>query len=212
MQGRLIVFEGVEGSGKTTQLGAIASWLKNKVSPVPVVVTQEPGGTELGSALRQLLLQKQTFPLHDRAELFLFAADRVQHVEEVLKPQLEQGSIILCDRYVESTIAYQGYGRGLSLDLIHQLNQLATVGLTSDLTLWLDVEIKIGLTRAKNRGVADRLEQAALTFHSSVQQGYRELAQAHPERIVPIDASGSQEAVTARIQEVLEQKLTEWYG
>jgi len=206
------VFEGVEGCGKTTQLQRSREWLQSfsspKSSPFSVVVTREPGGTELGLGLRQLLLaEAEGKPIQELAELLLYAADRAQHVEEVLKPQLALGALILCDRYTDSTIAYQGYGRGLSLNLISQLNSIATRGLASDLTLWLDVEVEVGLARTKNRGLLDRIEQADLAFHRRVQQGYTELALAHPKRIVRVDASLSEADVQEQIKAILSQRL-----
>lgn len=209
MDGKLIVFEGVEGSGKTTQIKKCQEWLQNgdRLGGASVVVTREPGGTELGVGLRRLLLEGHRDLIDDRAELFLYASDRSQHVEEVLKPQLAKGAIVLCDRYTDSTVAYQAYGRGLNLDLINQLNQLATEGLESDLTLWLDIEVEIGLERARQRGAVDRMEQADLAFHRRVQQGYQELAAAYPQRIVRVDASRSQEEVQAQIQDILRKSI-----
>ena len=220
MQGRLIVFEGVEGSGKTTQMLRSQAWLlenqcfqslKEDLAP-PILVTREPGGTELGLELRQLLLGYQgQEAIQNRAELLLYAADRAQHVDGYLKPQLARGAVILCDRYTDSTIAYQGYGRGLDLALIDQLNQAATGGLESDLTLWLDVDAELGLARMRQRGKADRIEQADLAFHQRVQQGFQALHQHYPERIVRIDASQSEQGVAHQIQQVLSQRLTQWY-
>jgi dTMP kinase len=226
MRGKLIVFEGVEGCGKTTQLQRCSRWLETidlqdaNLGKKPLLsVTREPGGTSLGLGLRKLLLEggegrKEADgtpqPIEDRAELLMYAADRAQHVEEVLKPQLELGAVILCDRYTDSTVAYQGYGRGLELDLIHQLNQIATGGLESDLTIWLDVDAEIGLQRARQRGSADRIEQANLAFHQRVQQGFAQLATSYPQRIVRIDASPSPDEVQLAIQEVLQQRLWEW--
>ncbi|MBD1863308.1 MULTISPECIES: dTMP kinase [Trichocoleus] len=220
MQGRLIVFEGVEGSGKTTQMLRSQAWLlenqcfqslKEDLAP-PILVTREPGGTELGLELRQLLLGYQgQEAIQNRAELLLYAADRAQHVDGYLKPQLARGAVILCDRYTDSTIAYQGYGRGLDLALIDQLNQAATGGLESDLTLWLDVDAELGLARMRQRGKADRIEQADLAFHQRVQQGFQALHQQYPERIVRIDASQSEQRVAHQIQQVLSQRLTQWY-
>lgn len=224
MSGRLIVFEGVEGCGKTTQLQRCHVWLTREGShewgqiaanisfseqTAALIFTREPGGTQLGLRLRQLLCEDNA-TIQDSAELLLYAADRAQHVEEVLKPQLALGAIILCDRYTDSTIAYQGYGRGLSLSLIHQLNSIATGGLESNLTLWLDIDVEVGLARTKNRGRLDRIEQADLEFHRRVQQGYIELAKAHPQRIVRVDASLSEENVQQQIQEILSQRFTEW--
>jgi dTMP kinase len=209
MQGKFIVFEGVEGCGKTTQLQRVQQWLACQW-PHPVVTTREPGGTKLGSELRQILLAHQNEePMQERAELFLYAADRTQHIEGWIKPQLAAGAIVLCDRYTDSTVAYQGYGRGLSLELIEQINQLATNGLASDLTLWLDVDVEIGLARAKKRSTPDRFEQATLDFHRRIQTGYQALAKANPERIIRVDASLSLEAVSDQIQQILSKFLRE---
>ncbi len=215
MGGRLIVFEGVEGCGKTTQIQRSREWLQSILdsgSAPAVVVTREPGGTALGTDLRSLLLGAEIGkPIQDSAELLLYAADRAQHVEEVLKPQLAMGAVILCDRYTDSTVAYQGYGRGLSLSLIAQLNQIATGGLESDLTLWLDVNVELSLARKRVVEVADRIEQANLAFHQRVQQGYTELARLHPRRVVRVDASLSEAGVQEQIQVILSQRLTQWY-
>ena len=209
MRGKLIVFEGVEGSGKTTQLQRIQDWLKRQ--SYSVITTREPGGTDLGQRLRQILLETSSSEqITDEAELLLYAADRAQHVQTCLKPHLEQGTLILCDRFTDSTIAYQGYGRGLDLNLIHQLNQIAIGGLQSDLTLWFDIDVVTGLERTKKRGASDRMEQADLAFHQRVQQGFTQLAQDHPQRIVRIDASNSIEQVTQQVQKVLSQKLQLW--
>lgn len=227
MNGRLIVFEGVEGCGKTTQLQRSREWLQSlfvaKSLSSSLVVTREPGGTQLGLGLRELLLnpevsnggvnatnKKEFSKPEPLTELLLYAADRAQHVEEVLKPQLAAGAIILCDRYINSTIAYQGYGRGFSLHLIDQLNFIATGGLESDLTLWLDVDVEVGLARTKTRGVVDRIEQAGLEFHKRVQQGYTQLAASQPQKIVRVDANLSETAVQEQIQQILVQRLTEW--
>jgi len=220
MQGLLIVFEGVEGSGKTTQIQRGLEWLQasglrscigERGEKTPVAVTREPGGTPLGLGLRQLLLEGHVPCIQDRAELLMYAADRAQHVEEVLKPQLALGAIVLCDRYTDSTVAYQGYGRGLDLKLIQKLNQIATDGLESDLTLWLDLDVETGLKRARHRGTADRIEQADIEFHRRVQQGFVQLAALYPQRIVRIDASLSEEEVHLAIQEILTQKVRAWF-
>ncbi|UBF25735.1 dTMP kinase [Kovacikia minuta CCNUW1] len=221
MRGRLIVFEGVEGCGKTTQLEKLRQWfvesgwfakLLAQGQLQQLITTREPGGTLLGLAIRQLLMgQTGQEPIQDRAELLLFAADRAQHVEGFLRPHLEQGAMILCDRYTDSTVAYQGYGRGLNLSLIAQLNQLATQGLESDLTLWLDLDVEIGLARSRRRGTLDRIEQSDLAFHQRVQQGFATLAHTYPNRIVRIDASAAEQKVADQIQIVLQQRLADWY-
>ncbi|HEY9659892.1 MAG TPA: dTMP kinase [Allocoleopsis sp.] len=215
MQGRFIVFEGVEGCGKTTQLGHLQLWLQQQLqqqgSDIQVIATREPGGTDLGQEIRQLLLHPSSEEvMQDRTELLLYAADRAQHVAHFLKPHLAQGNWVLCDRYTDSTIAYQGYGRKLDRALIDQLNAIATEGLQSDLTLWLDVEVEMGLSRAQKRGQHDRMEQASLAFHQRVQQGFTELAQTYPDRIVRVDGRGSEAEVAQQIQEILKNRFIEW--
>ncbi|MCC5627642.1 dTMP kinase [Nostoc sphaeroides CHAB 2801] len=215
MSGKLIVFEGVEGCGKTSQMQLCCQWLESL--GVSVVVTREPGGTELGLHLRRLLLEKtedkpfgsaQGEPVAQVTELLLYAADRSQHVEQELKPNLAAGKYILCDRYTDSTIAYQGYGRGLNMSLINQLNHIATGGLESDLTIWLDVDVEVGLARKRGDGIGlDRIEQETIAFHRRVQQGYAELAASYPSRIVRIDGSLTKEAVQQVIQGILRVHL-----
>ncbi len=201
----LIVFEGVEGSGKTTQVESTYHWIKSQLNDQEILITRQPGGTNLGGELRQMLLYGSN--ILSRTELFLYAADRCQHVEEFLKPKLAQNAVILCDRYTDSTIAYQGYGRGLDLELISTLNELATMGLKSDLTLWLDIDVEIGLERSRQRGKLDRIETANLDFHKRVQIGYEDLGRKYPDRIVRIDASLSMMEVQEQIRIVLNQKF-----
>ncbi|MEH2331942.1 dTMP kinase [Nostoc sp.] len=222
MGGKLIVFEGVEGCGKTSQIQLCSEWLESL--GVTVVVTREPGGTELGLHLRRLLLEKsedkpfpagryangsaQGEPVAEVTELLLYAADRSQHVEQELKLNLAAGKYILCDRYTDSTIAYQGYGRGLNMSLINQLNNIATGGLESDLTIWLDVDVEVGLARKLSDQVGlDRIEQETIAFHRRVQQGYAQIAASHPSRIVRVDGSLSKEAVQEVIQGILRVHL-----
>jgi len=222
MQGKLIVFEGVEGSGKSTQLPKLQTWLQEQplfqklqsAGIIPaVVITREPGGTRLGQSLRTLLLDGPAeVSLGARAELLLYAADRAQHIEEVIRPALAAGSWVLCDRFIDSTVAYQGYGRGLSLSLIEQLNAIATEGIAGHLTFWLQLDAAQGLSRSRHRGQLDRMEQTNLEFHQQVQQGFETLAEQHPERIVTIDAAQSEGAVAQQIQTVMEQRLKAWYG
>ena len=222
MEGKLIVFEGVEGSGKSTQILRLQKWLQAHVGfqqlqaqgIIPeLITTREPGGTALGKALRSLLLASQlSAPVGALAELLLYTADRTQHVEEIILPALKAGSWILCDRFIDSTVAYQGYGRGLSLSLIEQLNHIAIQSIPYHLTLWLQIKAEVGLNRSRSRGKLDRIEQASLAFHERVQQGFETLAKQHPERIMPIDATPSEEAVAQQIQAVIEQHLHAWYG
>ena len=206
MNGKLIVFEGVEGCGKTTQIQLCSQWLESL--NISVVLTREPGGTELGKDLRRLLLEKSpNKPVGEVTELLLYAADRAQHIEEELKPNLATGKFILCDRYTDSTIAYQGYGRGLDMSLINNLNQIATGGLKSDITIWLDVDVEVGLSRKRGQTKLDRIEQETMDFHRRVQQGYTELAVSNPSRIVKIDGNYNQDIVQKNIQEILQKRL-----
>ncbi|MDF5711840.1 MAG: dTMP kinase [Nostoc sp. S4] len=207
MGGKLIVFEGVEGCGKTSQIQLCQEWLESL--GISVLVTREPGGTHLGLDLRRLLLSKaENKPVAEVTELLLYAADRAQHVEQELKPNLAAGKYILCDRYTDSTIAYQGYGRGLNIDLINQLNYIATGGLESDLTIWLDVDVEVGLSRKRGSEVGlDRIEQETIAFHRRVQLGYAQLAASHPSRIVQVDGSLSKQAVQQIIQKILQIHL-----
>ncbi len=230
LRGRLIVFEGGEGVGKTTQIKALHDWLLGShwfpvlqrcSTSSPLLLTREPGGSPLGLRLRQLLLDSALVPddpIQDRAELLLYAADRGQHVAAVLEPALKQGRIILCDRFTASTVAYQGYGRGLDLALIEQLNAIATQGLTSDLTLWLDVAVEVGLQRARRHTQrlnamqgADRMEAADVAFHQRVRQGFADQQRQNPQQFVRVDASGPVEAVQQQIQDIVQQHLTQWY-
>ncbi len=213
MGGKLIVFEGVEGCGKTTQLQRSLAWLQSKTrdfasAPYSVVVTREPGGTELGLRLRRLLLgEAEGKPIQDSAELLLYAADRAQHVEEVLKPQLAKGAIILCDRYTDSTIAYQGFGRGMSIEMIEQINMVATGGRMSDLTILLDIDPEISLKRKLASHKLDRIEQMDLAFHHRVRNGYLTLANKYPERIVIVNAAQSADEIALNIQKILHNFL-----
>jgi dTMP kinase len=209
MSGKFVVFEGVEGAGKTTQIHQTADWLQSWGSQdKSVIITREPGGTKLGRQIRELLLDDPDSWVSNRTELLLYGADRAQHVESVIRPHLDRGDIVLCDRFTDSTIAYQGYGRGFDRDEIDRVNQLATGGLESDLTFWLDLDVEIGLRRVLSRGKPDRMELATLDFHQRVRQGYQELANIYPNRIVRIDANQSELVVQMEIQAILKQ--TEW--
>jgi dTMP kinase len=186
--------------GKTTQQALLAERLQRE--GYACVSTREPGGTALGEALRELLLHGD--PLTPLAELFLYAADRAEHVQKCILPALAAGQVVVCDRFTDSTLAYQGYGRGLDLQQVRQLNHLATGGLQPHLTLWLDLPPEVGLARS---GLADRLEQERLEFHRRVHQGFQALAAAEPQRIVRIDAEGSPLEVAARIWSVVKPRL-----
>ncbi len=210
MIGKLIVFEGVEGAGKSTQIQQTAAWLQD-IYGRSVVITRQPGGTQLGQKIRQLLLQEpdDSAPevIHEMAELLLYGADRAQHIATVIQPQLDRGDIVLCDRFTDSTIAYQSYGRGIDRASIEHVNKLATGGLESDLTLWLDLDVELGLERVSGRGKPDRIERASLDFHRRVQKGYQELAHMYPDRIVRIDANQPEATVQESIRLALKEIL-----
>lgn len=195
-----ITLEGGEGVGKTTQQALLVERLRQE--GYACLCTREPGGTALGKTLRELLLHGDPFsPL---AELLLYAADRAEHVSKVIAPALAAGQVVVCDRFTDSTLAYQGYGRGLDLEKIRQLNHLATGGLQPHLTLWLDLPPEVGLARS---GSCDKLEQEHLEFHRRVYQGFQALAAAEPQRIVRISAQGSPAEVAARLWSVVEPRL-----
>lgn len=218
MRGKLIVFEGIEGSGKTTQIQHLRQWLDGKLVngglsnyPTGVIVTRQPGGTSMGQQIRQVLLQPSgTESLTSTSELLLYAADRAQHVERILIPALETGHLVICDRYTASTVAYQGYGRQLDLNLIKTLNSIATRGLGSDLTLWLKLDVAQGLERMTARGQADRIEQAGIEFHRRVHKGFA--AQAQDDKFITVDASPGQTEVADNIQAIVSTYLQQWYA
>jgi dTMP kinase len=187
-----ITFEGPEGSGKTTQIRTLADALAGQ--NVPVVTTREPGGTRIGNGVRALLLDPAHREMSVRAEALLFNAARAQLVDEVIRPALAAGSVVLCDRYADSTLAYQGYGHGQDLDALRRLIRFATGGLQPDLTVYLDIEARLGLER-KQPGEWNRMEAHALAFHEAVRAGYLALAAAAPERWLVVAATQPQEAI-----------------
>ena len=196
-----LTFEGPDGSGKTTQVAPLAEFLTQL--GYQVLITREPGGTAIGDQIRQVLSDLKNTDMHPRSETLLFLAARVQLVEEVIKPHLEDGYIVLCDRYADSTMAYQGYGHQNDLTQIRSLINFATGGLKPDLTLLLDVGAEAGLKRKAEGTEWNRLDAYSLEFHQRVRQGYAALAQAEPERWVVIDADQPAEKVQERIRQVV---------
>jgi len=196
-----VTFEGIEGSGKSTQ----ARLLAERLGP-DTVLTQEPGGTPLGRAIRCLLLDHGHGVVAPSTEVLLYFADRAQHVAELVRPALREGRSVVSDRYTDSSLAYQGYGRGLDRGLILAVHRLATGGLQPDVTILLDVSVDVGLARASSRGSLDRLESEVREFHDRVRGGYLEMARAEPERWVRVDGEGSTEAVAARVAAAAEER------
>ncbi len=206
MRGFLITFEGPEGSGKTTMARWLSGFLQGK--GYRVLFTREPGGTPVGEAIRALLHAHEHADMTARAEALLFCAARAQLVEQVIRPFLAGGGLVVSDRYADSTLAYQGYGRGLDLEELRHLNRFATGGLEPDLTFLLDIEVEQGLARRRRSGDAwTRLDALELSFHRRVREGYRAMAAAEPTRWVIIDASQPVEAVQAAILDHLRQRL-----
>ncbi len=199
-RGVFITFEGGEGCGKSTQIGLLEAVLAGL--GLGVVVLREPGGTDLGEVVRAILLDRAHDAMSARAELLLYEASRAQLIVERIRPALAIGEVVVCDRFTDSTLAYQGYGRGLLLEEIAQLNRMTTGGLTPDLTVMLDIAPVIGLARATHGGT-DRLEAEDVGFHERVRRGFLELAAADPARCVVIDASGTAEEVHAHVIDAL---------
>ena len=200
-----ITFEGIEGSGKTTQLMRVAEHLRARGKTV--VVTKEPGGTPVADRIRAILLDSAS-AIDPIAEVFLFAASRRQNTMTVIRPALARGEIVLCDRYTDATLAYQGYGRRIDLDRLRRLNDWATAGVVPDLTLLFDLPEEVGLGRARSRNAAaaedeGRFEAEDLRFHRSVREGYLALAKEEPKRFRVIDANGAADEVFARTLEAI---------
>lgn len=206
MKGRFITFEGGEGCGKSTQVKRLVDHLR--ASGIEVVVTREPGGTRLAELIRALLKDEREDPPCDRSELLLFLAARAQLVRNVIRPALSAGKWVVCDRFSDSTFAYQGYGRGLRLDDLRRMNDFACDGLVPDLTLLLDVRPDVACERMRRREaatntVSDRIEQAGDAFHQRLRAGFMELAAADPGRIKVLDANGSPDDVWRSVLETV---------
>lgn len=198
-----ITFEGIEGCGKTTQIKRIAKRLSR--NGIPIITTLEPGGTSIGQNIRRIVLDSHNKNLSHLAELALYAADRAQHIEEVIKPALDQRKWVICDRFFDATVAYQGTARGLDMELIRMLNEKVTKGIQPDITFLLDCPVEVGLDRAleRNRTLSpkgqDRFEKERLDFHMKVRRGYLELARNNPKRFVIIDATLAKNEVEQEI-------------
>lgn len=204
--GVFITFEGPDGSGKSTQIGLLADHLR--AAGHDVLLTREPGGTPIGDQIRTVLHDVANTEMVSEAEILLYSASRAQLVGQVIRPALDRGMVVLSDRYADSTIAYQGYGRGLDLEALRQITAFATGGLTPDLTVFLDIPVEEGLER-KRRGMAleagewNRLDQEPVELHQRVRRGYLEMVAADPERWLVVDARGSIEDVQRKIREAV---------
>jgi len=200
-----ITFEGPEGSGKTTQIPQLQEFLAK--AGYRVFCTREPGGTLIGNQIREVLLANKNTEMHPRTEILLFQASRAQLVEQVINPRLERGEIVLCDRYADSTIAYQGYGHQMDLVQLQNIVNFATGGLKPDLSLLLDLDVKLGLARRQKDGDVNRLDAFELEFHQRVRAGYHALVAAEPERWVVIDANQPPEKVQQDLRSAILAQL-----
>jgi dTMP kinase len=200
-----ISLEGPEGSGKTSQLPALAEYLRQH--GFSVLTTREPGGTSIGEQIRTVLHTLENKEMNPRTEILLFQASRAQLVEQIIKPQLKKGGVVLSDRYADSTLAYQGYGHQIDIESLRVLVTFATGGLKPDLTILLDVDVETGLRRKELKGEWNRLDAYDLEFHKRVRQGYLQLVQAEPERWVVVDASHSPKKVQDELRRVVAERL-----
>lgn len=205
-----ITLEGSEGGGKSSQLQQLAGFLSQQ--GYDVITTREPGGTEIGDQVRAVLMRLENAKMHPRTETLLFLAARAQLVEEVIRPHLQQGRIVISDRYADSTLAYQGYGHGNDLDLLRHLLDFATGSLWPDLTVLLNISPADGLTRKRSGGEWNRLDAYTLAFHERVWHGYQKLAAQEPDRWVVVDASQPFDAVQTHIRQAIMEKIAAQIG
>jgi dTMP kinase len=203
--GKFLTLEGTEGVGKSTNLAFVRDWLQAR--NIEVIVTREPGGTPLAEQIRELLLAKRDEPVDQTAELLLVFAARAQHIAQVIKPALARGAWVLSDRFTDATFAYQGGGRGLDKNIIQQLEVMVQGDLRPNLTLILDIDVKLGLTRASQRGELDRFESETLDFFERVRAAYRERARLSPTHYAIVDAAQALEAVQSEIASILAKLL-----
>lgn len=209
--GLFITFEGIEGCGKSTQARLISEALK--AQGIICLVTREPGGTSIGSRIREIVLNPDHKGMAPETELLLYAADRTQHVREVIRPAIDDGRVVICDRFTDATLAYQGYGRGLDMALIHELNKIAALGTRPDLTMLLDCPVETGIGRALERNSKnshmrdDRFEREAMAFHQKVRDGYLCIAHAEPERVKIIDAAKDVGFIHQAIWRIVKERM-----
>ncbi|HIS61402.1 MAG TPA: dTMP kinase [Candidatus Scybalomonas excrementigallinarum] len=206
MRGILISVEGPDGAGKTTQITLLKKYLEKK--GYDSIVTREPGGTNISEKIRSLILDRENIEMGRETEMLLYAAARAQLVHEVIKPALEQGKAVICDRYVDSSAVYQGIARGLGIETVYEVNQYAIQGILPDLTIHLDLNAEDGIRRKKDQAELDRMELETMEFHKKVADGYRQLAKRAPERMKTIDATLPIEEIQERIIQFVENMLS----
>ncbi|CQR51068.1 dTMP kinase [Paenibacillus riograndensis] len=206
-EGFFITLEGGDGSGKTTVLGRVAAYLQNH--SMPYLITREPGGIEIAEKIRSIILDPAHTAMDARTEALLYAASRSQHLAEVVEPALKEGLTVLCDRFVDSSLVYQGYARGLGIEEVRSINQFATGGLMPDLTFYLDVDPEVGLSRiaANQDREVNRLDLESMAFHQKVREGYRQVVESDPQRIVVLDANRPIHMVEQDIVQTLKDRI-----
>lgn len=203
MRGKFVTFEGCEGSGKSTQLRLLSEYLRDR--GVDFILTREPGGSRISEDIRAIILNGGYTQMCDECEALLYAASRVQHVKETIAPALAQGKLVVCDRYVDSSLAYQGYARGLGEAFIESINGFALAQYLPDLTIFLDISPSAAFERKHGADPCDRIEQLGLAFHEKVYGGYRALLKKHP-RICAVDCSGTKYETAEKIRNILQAK------
>ncbi|MEW6145029.1 MAG: dTMP kinase [Thermodesulfobacteriota bacterium] len=202
----LITFEGIEGSGKSTQANLLSEYLSGK--GYNVTVTREPGWGQLGNLIRTIILEERDLVLSPMAELFLFCADRAQHVKDFIEPRLKNGEIVICDRFYDSTIVYQGYGRKLDMRLVNKAAKASALDVTPEITFLLNLPVREGLTRLKERGSITKMDEEPIEFHEMIRQGYMLIARREPERIKSINAARDIPAVHEEIRTLVMERLS----
>ena len=204
-RGFFLSFEGIEGCGKTTQLKGLARRLRTLGHLV--VETREPGGSPISEQIRTSLLDPKNRGMDPRCELLLFLAVRAQHVDEIIRPALEKGAVVLCDRFTDATVAYQGYARRLGAPLVARLNRFATAGVLPDLTIFLDVPVALGLARKRKTGYLDRLDRESEAFHKAVRNGYGRIARQNPRRVRVVNGTDAVDDVARAIDRIVRSRL-----
>ncbi|AEE95581.1 dTMP kinase [Mahella australiensis] len=207
-RGLFITIEGIDGSGKSTHASMLADYLNER--GIPSVLTREPGGTRIGEQVRSILLDNVNSDMAAMTEVLLYAASRAQHVAQVIKPALEQGKVVLCDRFVDSSLAYQGYARGLGLDTVKTINEHALGGVWPDITLLLDISPEIAWKRILKDGFKDRLESEGLELLKVVYEGYRNIARLYSDRFYIISAADGVNDIHKKILSIIEPKLKKY--
>ena len=202
----LITFEGIEGSGKSTQANLLNEFLSGK--GYNVTVTREPGWGHLGNLIRTIILEERALVLAPMAELFLFCADRAQHVKDFISPRLKNGEIVICDRFYDSTVVYQGYGRKLDMRLVNKAAKSSALDITPDITFLLNLPVRDGLARLKERGSITKMDEEPYEFHEMIRQGYMLLAKREPERIKSVNAARDIAVIHEEIQKLVMERLT----